>query len=122
VAALRESADAAARAGAAATAPQALARDATAPTQTCASRTVTKLARGKPAPPRGKKKGAPRSGHRVAWSLAEDRELRNGIARHGKSAWVRILDEGGHVWHEKHRDAHPRGSSLRDRARTLGLL
>ena len=30
--------------------------------------------------------------------------------------------EGADVWHAMHRVAQPRGSSLRDRARTLGLL
>ena len=115
-------ADTAARAATAAAALPAskgLGSGAAARTEASGRRTIGKTSQARRKVASGQSRGG---GHRVAWSAAEDRALRLGINKHGSSSWVRILEEGGDVWHAKHRDAQPRGSSLRDRARTLGLL
>ena len=63
------------------------------------------------------KKGAASNGSKVMWNAAEDRALRSGIEKHGPK-WALILAEGGGVWQLM----HGKGTSLRERARNLGIL
>ena len=56
-------------------------------------------------------------GGKVKWNAAEDRALRRGIEKHGPK-WALILAEGGGVWQLR----HGKGTSLRERARNLGIV